>query len=182
MAGEAQAIRQAVRQLAGSGIKWCYIGTVVSVDKSKNVCIINPLNGDAEITDVRLNAEESSTKGIVIYPKEGSVVMVSMYDNMNGYISMFSEVESVGIQASEKITLNGDSFGGLVKINELVTELLKVKIFLQTLQAAIQSSPVVPTDGGAAFKAGLVAATSGLQIPDFVSENLSNPKIKHGDS
>jgi hypothetical protein len=63
----------------------------------------------------------------------------------------------------------GDSTGteSMVKGLTFLPEIVKNQVFLTTLKTAIQAAPVTPQDGGATFKAALVASISALQIGDF---------------
>ncbi|HRF82634.1 MAG TPA: hypothetical protein PL070_21415, partial [Flavobacteriales bacterium] len=82
------------------------------------------------------------------------------------------------VKQGGNIAINGEQYGGLIKVQELRTELTKVNTFLTTLRSAIQSAPVAPGDGGAAFKSALISALSALQVPTYT--NIESSKTKHG--
>lgn len=78
------------------------------------------------------------------------------------------------------VELNGKDFGGLVKIEELKTQLEKnrqiLQIFLQVLQTPIPE----PGNGApSAFQAALAAALGGRSPGDF--SNIENNKVNHGN-
>jgi hypothetical protein len=107
-------IKEAIRELAkGDDQVYSVLCTVKSVDTINNICDCEPINGDADLLEVRLMAQNET--GFLIIPKVGSVVVVTMINKYTGYVAMFSEVE--------KIYLNGDNYDGLVKIGDLVDKL-----------------------------------------------------------
>jgi hypothetical protein len=78
------------------------MGTVVSgsVDKTANTCDVDPLDDSATIMGVDLNADKG--EGVLLYPKEGSLVYVVMTTGATGFVAMFSEVETLSIKAGGK--------------------------------------------------------------------------------
>ena len=67
--------------------------TVDSVDKDLNVCTVTTVFDENEITDVRLQAVEGGGDGMVIYPKEGSSVLVTFLNKTTGFVSAYSDVD-----------------------------------------------------------------------------------------
>ena len=92
---ENQAIRSAIQKLSQSNKYESILGTVVSVDIDKKTCTVQPLDDQPKILQVRLNANESSTNGIVITPKLNSSVIVGQTALEQPHIVMFSEVDAV---------------------------------------------------------------------------------------
>lgn len=66
--------------------------TVRSVNGLTCECV--PVNGDADIVDVRLIADESVNQYVLV-PKENSIVLVSFLNKNAGYVSMVSEIEKI---------------------------------------------------------------------------------------
>lgn len=87
--------------------------TVASLDLVNLTCDCEPLNEGADILNVKLIADKTS--GFVVIPTIGSIVYVSFLSPDDGYISMFSHIDM--------IKLNGNNYGGLVKVDDLVTKL-----------------------------------------------------------
>lgn len=87
--------------------------TVDSVDLTNLTCYCIPLNGDADIQEARLIA--NNDKGFLLVPEVDSVVLVSFLNDSVGYVSMVSKVS--------EIQLNGDNYGGLIKINDLTSSI-----------------------------------------------------------
>lgn len=189
-------IKEALKGLIKSQInESILIGKVKKVNGQ--TCDVLPLGGEAELLDVRLMATiDDNDDGLLITPKVGSFVAVAIFSHEAGeaVVVMFSEIESIqekGIKGSfkrdlkqgkyelnaEETVFNNGTNGGLVNVQPLVQDLTTIKVFLQTLQIAIQSAPVVPTDGGASFKAALMTAVSGLQLPAI--SGYEDEKIKH---
>lgn len=166
-----QSIKDSIRMLAKTDdVFYSYPCTVDSVNTTNKTCDCLPLNGDADLLEVRLIADDKT--GILITPTVGSVVIVTMINKMTGYVSMFSEVDS--------IALNGESFDGLVKVKELTTKINTLENDINTLKAAFSSWVTVPNDGGAALKA-IAATWYGSSLTPTVQTDIENTTIKHGD-
>lgn len=106
-------ISEALRKIVGPTNRNAFgiLCTVLSIDGA--TCVCEPVDGSADIEDVRLQVEESS--GIYIEPKIGSFVIVAMINDVEGYVAMFSEVDNIFL-------LDG-SHGGLVRVIDLVAKL-----------------------------------------------------------
>lgn len=160
-------LKDAIQSLADKGNRvYSITGKVVEVNGK--TCDVDPDNGDATLFDVRLQSEENPN-GILITPKVGSSVIVTMISKEAGYIGMFSEVDSISLMGE------GNS---MIKTDELITQLAKVNMFLTGLKNAISAAPVVAGDGGASFKSSLITALSSLEFPNY--SNIKNDKVKHG--
>lgn len=148
------------------------VGTVASVDQSQRTCDVDPLDGGATYTGVKLRAVKDSSAGsIVLFPAQGSVVVIGVaeLDDAQSYLLMAERVD--------KIEINGDDFGGLVKADVLEDKIDQIKAVLDAIQQAFTTWVVVPGDGGAALKT-LASGFISLPVPD--SENLQNEKVTHG--
>jgi hypothetical protein len=89
-------IKSAIRSLVSNDDEvYSIVGFVTKVDKKRKVVNVQPLNDDAELFGVRLQANESDTEGVVIFPKKGSNVTVTFLNKNTGYVAQFSEIESV---------------------------------------------------------------------------------------
>lgn len=85
---------------------------VTGVDRKENTCDVAPLNGGCELFDVMLRADDGNSKGNIVYPSVGSIVIISPLDNSSSqyFVSMFSEVDEV-VSTIETTTLSVDAGG-----------------------------------------------------------------------
>lgn len=90
------------------------------------------------------------------------------------------ECEDNVILKADKIKINGDDLGGLIKIEELKKELQKNNIILEILLKICNSSPIPEPGNGSpsAFQSALMSALSGKQVGNF--NNIENDKVLHG--
>lgn len=90
------------------------------------------------------------------------------------------ECEDNVILKADKIKINGDDLGGLIKIEELKKELQKNNIILEILLKICTSSPIPEPGNGSpsAFQSALMSALSGKQVGNF--NNIENDKVLHG--
>jgi len=172
MGSQSRDIAEAIRALSGmDDLQYeSVLCNVSEIDTTKMLCKCSPINGDADFEEVRLNA--NYTKGFVLVPKDGSVVVVSQISNEVAYISMVSDVE--------QIYLAGDDNGGLVKVADLVSKMNTIENDINTLKTIFSSWTPVPSDGGAALK--LAAATwYAQQLTPTQATELENKKVQHGN-
>ena len=104
------ALRSITKQNNDGFSKVC---TVDSVDLTNLTCYCVPINGDADIQEVRLMANIDN--GFLLIPEIDSVVVVSFLSDSSAYVSMVSKVS--------EIQLNGTNYGGLIRVAELTTKL-----------------------------------------------------------
>jgi hypothetical protein len=137
-------IDQLIKKLANNSDTRAMICTVSEIDVASNVCVCSPINGDADILEVRLKASMDGDKGMVIVPADGSYVIVDFIEQLDhAYIAMTSEVDQVIINIVDKqikVDNKGLSLsGGNVNlkdeilalygiINDILTELLIFKV------------------------------------------------------
>ena len=137
---------------------------VVSVDGL--LCDCSPINGNADMLEVRLNA--SGLNGFVITPKVGSYVMVTKFERFEAFISSFSDVD--------KIAFNGGANDGLVLVNQLVNKLNalenKVNSIITTFNTHVHAG-VTTGSGSSAVTPTLVTGT----LTPTVKNDIENTKI-----
>lgn len=75
------------------------------------------------------------------------------------------------------LTINGDSFGGIVKAPELKAQVDKNTELLESIKSAFNSWTPSPQDGGAALKA---LSSSFVSKPTADLSNIQNETVKHG--
>ena len=117
--------------------------TVINRNESALTVTARPINDNSDFLNVRLQA--GAGNGIIMLPKIGSVVIVQPINDVTGYISLYSEIDSIKF-------LDGN-FGGLIKIDELVKKINDIESDINDLKQAFTTWVTVPNDGGAALKA-----------------------------
>lgn len=159
-------IRKSIQKMSSGG-RTCSIFTAKVERVDGEVCEVD--YEGLRLTGVRLravvNGEES---GVMLTPKVGSYVTVAdLGGDMTQLVVIgFSEVESVDITAGGEIHLNGDSFGGLVKIQELVGDLMNI---VTTFNAHTHTV------------ADVVSTPPSLSMSNIDASALEDTRIKHGD-
>lgn len=144
--------------------------TVDQVDKTKLSCTVSPLEGPA-LLNVSLKAGvENPTDGMVEIPSEGSIVLVGIIGNekRNAFVAKCAEVDEVMFYGGEN--------GGLIKVNELISQLEKVNTFLQQIRAGFTEWIPAQPDG-TSLKSLMSGKLGGLTTADYSS--IENTKIKH---
>ena len=144
-----------------------FVCTVSDVSLADLTCTCTPVNGDADLLDVRLMSQ--SANGFLILPSVDSIVIVSSIDNLTYYVSMFSEVD--------EIQLNGDTYDGLVKVNDLVTKLNNLENKVNAIITAYNAHIHVETGASTAPTVSLLVGT----LTPTVQANIENTTVKHGN-
>jgi hypothetical protein len=187
MAGNAREITDLIRMLAGTHDADAVIfieATIKSVDK--DTCVVLPVDGkiSGEIEGVRLSTADND--GVKITPSKDSLVLVAITAKQGAYVLLTSDIDKYEliIDKDNKFTFSKDGWvwndgklGGMVKLNDVVGRLNKIEQKVNTIIAAFSSSPIAPTDGGAAYKAGLISAV-GAALTPTKAKDIENLKIK----
>ncbi|HMQ77110.1 MAG TPA: hypothetical protein PKE21_13865 [Flavobacteriales bacterium] len=178
------------RALEGRRIAVLVPGKVTSVDGIKS-CDVAPADGGAELVGVRLRAAiDQGEKGMYLVPKVGSPCVVAMLQNTTHMPVLISadDIERIvlhvdgdgriEIEPGGLVKLNGDDYGGVIKWDDLKSDLDKLKNFMQAILQGFQSWSPVSQDGGAALKAVMAGLLATQQVPQF--QNITSTKTKHG--
>lgn len=173
-------IGELLRMIVDDPTKEIYsiICEVTELNETERTVDVAPLNGDAEIFGVRLQSAISLNNGFVIFPKIGSVVIVTFLNKLTGYVSTFSEIDKIYIDSENEIIFNDGSNDGIVKISPLVNKLNAIENDLNKIKSLFSTWNPIPNDGGAALK-GLVSSWSSNQISPTQKTDIENDKIKH---
>lgn len=180
-----------IRQIAaqGTGGMGFTVGTVTAVDKTARTVDVQPLNEDAPLLGVNLQANQGSMVGVVQIPREGSYVMVGyVADGAAGMVVLCDDIEeaqvvikdtdTASIVATEDgITMNGGGLGGMVKVEAITTRLNLIEKDINELKQALTNWTPVPQDGGAALKSG-VTDWAGQQLTESKRGDYENEKVK----
>lgn len=170
---------------------------VLEVNESERTCTVEPLNGDAEVTDVLLQGAINREKGCVLIPSKDSIVIINWLSKDVGYVALTTEIDraimvipEIEIKA-EKTTLKADEIDidcQKVKFNKGTNKGLIIEAMIKAEFAAIQANftaiqagwagaVITPTDGGATVKTSMIAATSAFQ--PIGTKKLTNDKVQH---
>ena len=109
----------------------------------------------------------------ITVPEVGSKVLLGLVEN---------HTSATFLLLAERIAqrrINGNSYGGLVRADDVAQELIKLANDVNQLKAVFAAWVTVPNDGGAALK---LAATSwsSQQLVAPTSQQIQNPKVQHG--
>ncbi len=155
-------------------------GEVISIDETNMTCDVKIVSRPDRF-DVRLRSIiDGQDKGILIYPKIGSKVLVGIIENnpQSSFICGFSEVDKIRLINCE-IHLNGENHGGIVISQKIAQEINEIKQDLNVLKTIFSGWVIVAGDGGAALKAA-AATWSANQLSLVNKVDLENDKVKHG--
>lgn len=124
-------ISELLRILMNVDIDSSQVCKVLKVDGL--TCDCEPINGDAEVLGVRICADDSPDKYVLI-PAEGSMVVVSFMSKTEAFVSMVSHVSKVMLKVGNTVIEYEDapilikrgenSLGQLMDL--LIDELLKI--------------------------------------------------------
>lgn len=139
--------------------------TVESIDLSTRSCVCTVIDGQAEYTLSNVLLMAVVDDGILIEPVIGSTVKVIYSQNVEPFICQYSEVENITLAANTTISLNDGSFGGVVKVGNLLTKINNIESKINSI--GVWSATVTPP---------LVIQPL---ILTTITE-LENDKVKHG--
>ncbi|MCL2233098.1 MAG: hypothetical protein FWB99_08485, partial [Treponema sp.] len=80
---------------------------------------------------------------------------------------------------SGEVELFGKDWGGVIKVDELRTQLARLTARVDGIMDALRNSPTAPNDGGSSFKAGIVAALNAIVDRENFSA-IASDKVFHG--
>ena len=171
--GDTQDIGDLIRSLAKTGDEvYSLPCSVVSING--DLAELKPLNGDANLLDVKLLAGASGTP-LLITPVIDSVVIATFLSKDTAFISIYSEIES--------IKLRGDQFGGLVKVEELTNKISALETKLNDLITKYNSHIHITTATVALGPPGVIFPVTTAETPIAPTTqraDLENIEVKHG--
>ena len=153
------------------------IATVTEVDENARTCDVEPINGDAAIFNVKLQAAESGATGFVSIPVVGSQVVISFLSKDTAFVSLQTSVEKILID-TELITINGGENGGLINISDIVGKLNTLESEFNTLKGVFAAWVPIPNDGGGSLK-GAIGSFAGSSLTPTTTTDIEDTKITH---
>lgn len=170
-------IREAIRALNDMTIVYSIQGTVIEVDEAQRTCTVRPVNGDADLYDVRLQATPGvNNVGMLAIPKVNSFVIVTMLNEATGIVSMFSEVERVDLVGSEENLqplVKGESLNdNLDDLTDKIADLANDLATFASTQAAASTGALAPLAPG--FTTLVTAASALAAAATALKANYAN--------
>lgn len=175
-------IRKALNQIIVEQIPEQTVPAKVVTMNDDHTCDVKLIDDpDIVLYNVRLKATvDNKTEGIIPLPVINSDVLVSIIKNNKqaNYVSCFSEIEDylivnssgIKLQLNDILNLNGDEYGGLIKIENLVSKINALEIAIDT---HIHSGVTTGT--------GVTGVATPLMFPIQTQvSDLENEKVKHG--
>ena len=77
------------------------------------------------------------------------------------------------------VELFGKDLGGIIKVNELKNQLVKLTARVDGIMNALKNSPTAPNDGGSTYKGAIVTALNSLTNKEDFS-SIASDKVFHG--
>lgn len=151
-------IAKAIKEISKRGQPqemYSLVATVTAVDTAERTCDVQPVNGDAEIFRVRLQAAINGDSGAVMIPTVGSEVVVTFLNEKTGYVALCSELDRVELVVDGiTVELNGlglrlasEQSDIKTEINALVDTLSGLVTTLQTFQVVTPAGPSTVATG-----------------------------------
>jgi hypothetical protein len=150
--------------------------SVASVDETARTIDAKPINGDAEIFDVRLQSSINSSVGFVAIPKINSFVVVTFLNKLTGYVALCTEIDKILIDTPE-ITINGGNNGGMVNSGDLVGKINSLEQKVNDLITACSSQIVTLAPSGAFPLASFFSSVTPLTPTQ--TADIEDTKFKH---
>lgn len=199
-------LKHIIRQLATEGESASImVGTVSAVDTEARTVDVEPINEDAPVLGVNLQANQAAKLGVVLFPRVGSYVAVAMLSGYSaGVVVLTEDVESIevnindgtkltiteggiSLNVKDSITLdiddsaaafNGGKLGGLINVADLTSHLNTIEKDINNLKTVFSSWVPAPQDGGAALKSA-VSSWAGQQLTLSKRGDYEDDKVKH---
>ena len=176
--GSLQAIRTAIRKIArtyGIDMVDLMTATVTAVDRPTRTCTVTPVTGkaDTQIDGVLLSADPND--GELKVPAIGSTVVVLTSTHNKAYVIGCSDLQEWSITIGNTVIdlVNGTiqmgdgSYGGLVKVVDLVTKINRLE---NMMNSHIHPDPVT----------GFTGASTTPITPLTARTDIENTTVKHG--
>ena len=91
-------INEFIKRVVDKEKIYCQIGRVSNINLSKRTCDVEIIGG-VTIYGVRLQSVVGEGKGVVLIPKDGSMVVISFLNSLTGFVTLTSEIEKIHFEA-----------------------------------------------------------------------------------
>ena len=183
-------IAQIIKTLAkGDAPLSCMVATVTAVDKNARTIDCEPINEEAPLLGVNLQANQNSAVGVVQFPRVGSFVVVGfLADGAAGAVLVCEDVEEVQVVVTDPdtasliinekgVAMNGGSLGGLVKVEDVTKRFNLLEKDINKLKDTLAKWTPTPNDGGAALKTA-ASGWFGSKLTETKRGDYENEKVK----
>lgn len=147
----------------------------VNLDDMTIDCV--PVGDGPHLLDIQLipmDADGNLQEGVVFVPELESIVYITMLSKTDGYVTACCK--------PSHIKLMGDKFGGLIKIEDLVTKINNIENLLNDLISKYNLHTHPYTNVTSPAVTSVTASTEPNTLTPTQKEDIENPLIKHGDS
>jgi len=145
-------IQELIQKLATKGDEvYSIAAKVKEISESERTCDVEPLDSSADIFGVRLQPVLSDDKGICIFPKVGSTVLVTFLNKTTGYVALCSEVDKVELKIGQQELIISDQGVELKGFLKLTSNSDGLKNVLDTLFDKLMSAVLITPAGNGSF-------------------------------
>jgi hypothetical protein len=164
-------IGEGIKKLAGKKKQAERMMAVVeSVNKSAGTLVVSVAYLGLENITINYHPAEIGGKKFTLWPVVGSTVALARLEGSD-------ELHVAHVITPDVVELRGGDYS-MVKGEDLKIEVEKLKAAVDQIKTAIQNAPVVTGDGGASFKASILASLSVFDTGNFTQ--ILNEKVRHG--
>lgn len=152
-------------------------GKVKSIDN--RTCTVVPNNGGADFLNVSLEADYEGTtgKGFIVVPVVGSNVIISFKNKDFGFISAYTEIDTI-TSLQNNFTFNEGNNEGLVKVLELTGKLNDLESKINDLILFINTHLHTSTTPTTPTTPPTPSYTGGI-LPITNKKDLENNLVRH---
>lgn len=188
-------LEESIQRIAGTyGISFVKLieCTVVSVDRSKRICVANSSDAKINSDNFEVNLMPEISDGELDIPSKDSTIIVAYNDYIKPFVVSKTWIDEkeiiVGNQAwnikDGKQVFNDGSYGGLIIIEKLIEKINNLEKQLNKMTQTWDSfcSSYVP--GSPAFTGSPATLTSSLiksTLTETKRDDIENKSITHGE-
>lgn len=165
---------QAMQTASSAEIFWV---KVLNVDAEKEKCTVQFVDSELELEEVLLSLNKG---GIVAIPKINSLALACSLEGKKTdcFLITCENIETYKLRFDDKIIFGSESFGGFVKIQDLVERLNLIEKAFNDLLNAVKSHNHLVTYGPTT---ALVVPITIQDLQETEVTQIENGRIKHGE-
>ena len=128
-------IKEAIKNLVKDDNEmYSIVARVISVDENQRTVDVEPINGDATIFGVRLQASVEHERGLVVFPVLNSMVVATFLNQKTAFVSLASDVKSVSLKTDKDLA---------VELNDMFDQVSALIGILKEFQLTTNSGPTI---------------------------------------